>query len=144
VANLVSDGDLNCQSVLQYAVDVLRVSHVIVCGHYGCGGVRAVLGGDRLGLVDQWLHPLRDIRERHRPMIDGLVHESERVDRLCELNVHEQVRQVSRTEAVQEAWRRGQPLHIHGWIYALRDGLLRDLDCTVDSSQMADACTHTQ
>jgi carbonic anhydrase len=133
VANLVSEGDLNCLSVLQFAIDVLRVSHVIVCGHYGCGGVRAVLAGDQLGLVDQWLHPIRRIRERQRAMIDALLHESERVDRLCELNVREQVRQVSRTSAVQEAWRRGQPVTIHGWIYALHDGLLRDLDCSIDS-----------
>jgi carbonic anhydrase len=135
VANIVAESDLNCVSVLQYAIDVLRVEHVIVCGHYGCGGVRAVLAGDRLGIIDQWLRPIRNIYERHRAAIDALMRDSERVDRLCELNVREQVRQVSRTTAVQAAWRRGQPIHIHGWIYALDDGLLKDLDCSVESTQ---------
>jgi carbonic anhydrase len=137
VANLVAETDLNCLSVLQFAIDVLRVSHVIVCGHYGCGGVRAVLDGDRLGLVDRWLDPLRQIRDRHRPMIDALADASDRVNRLCELNVREQVQHVSRTAVVREAWRRGHDVTIHGWIYALRDGLLRNLDCSVDRSHVA-------
>jgi len=133
VANLVVQTDLNCLSVLQYAIDVLRVDHVIVCGHYGCGGVRAVLAGDRLGLVDQWLHPIRDIREKHKEVLDALRGDAERSDRLCELNVIEQVRQVVLTMAVRDAWQRGQRLTVHGWIYGLGDGRIRDLDVSIDS-----------
>jgi carbonic anhydrase len=133
VANLVHDGDLNCLSVLQYAIDVLRVDHVIVCGHYGCGGVQAVLAANPLGLVDRWLDPIRRLCETHRAVIDALAHDSQKADRLCELNVREQVRQVGRTAPVQEAWRRGQVLSIHGWIYSLNDGLLRDLGCSIDT-----------
>jgi carbonic anhydrase len=133
VANVVSHADLNCLSVLQYAVSVLGVGHVIVCGHYGCGGVRAVLSGDRLGLVDQWLEPIRHVRERCRAEIDGLRDDRERADRLCELNVREQVRQVSRTAVLQDAWGSGQRVTIHGWIYGLQDGLLRDLDCSMEN-----------
>jgi carbonic anhydrase len=135
VANLVSETDLNCLSVLQYAIAVLGVSHVIVCGHYGCGGVRAVVAGDRLGFVDDWLSPLRDLLERHRPAIDSLEHEPDKADRLCELNVREQVRQVARTLPVQQAWQRGQRVTIHGWIYGLHDGLLRDLDCSIEGQK---------
>jgi carbonic anhydrase len=134
VANLVHEADLNCLSVLQYAIDVLRVDHVIVCGHYGCGGVQAVLAANPLGLVDRWLDPIRRLCERHRAEIDALAHASEKADRLCELNVREQVRQVGRTAPVQEAWRRGQLVSIHGWIYSLNDGLLRDLACSIDTA----------
>jgi carbonic anhydrase len=125
VANLVVHTDLNCLSVLQYAVDVLKVRHVIVCGHYGCGGVKAALDGARLGLIDNWLRHVQDVHERHRGLIEAS--EDARADRLCELNVIEQVRHVSETTIVQEAWRRGQAVHVHGWIYSLHDGLLRDL-----------------
>ena len=134
VANLVSQSDLNCLSVLQYAIDVLRVDHVIVCGHYGCSGVRSVLAGDRLGLVDQWLHPIRDIREKHKDVLDALGDDAERSDRLCELNVIEQVRQVALTFALRDAWQRGQGVTVHGWIYGLRDGRIRDLEVSIDSS----------
>jgi carbonic anhydrase len=134
VANLVSQTDLNCLSVLQYAIDVLRVDHVIVCGHYGCGGVRSVLAGDRLGLVDKWLHPIRDIREKHKDVLDALVDDAERSDRLCELNVIEQVRQVALTMALRDAWQRGQRVTVHGWIYGLGDGRIRDLEVSIDSS----------
>lgn len=127
VANLVVHTDLNCLSVLQYAVDVLRVKHVIVCGHYGCGGVRAALNGDRFGLIDNWLRHVQDVAEQHQHVLDPATEFSSRVDRLCELNVIEQVRHVCQTTIVQEAWARGQSLAVHGWIYGLHDGHLRDL-----------------
>ena len=127
VANVVVHTDLNCLSVLQYAVDVLAVEHVIVCGHYGCGGVRAALAGVSLGLIDNWLRHVRDVRDRHLAAIEELDDENARIDRLCELNVVAQVRHVCQTTIVQDAWRRGQTLSVHGWIYSLQDGLLRDL-----------------
>jgi carbonic anhydrase len=134
VANVVIHTDLNCLSVLQYAVEVLHVRHVIVCGHYGCGGVLAALRGDRLGLIDNWLRHIQDVHDIHRAEIDALPGEAERHDRLCELNVVQQVLNVCRTTVVQDAWRRGQELSVHGWIYSLRDGLLRDLLMTTDGS----------
>jgi carbonic anhydrase len=142
VANLVSQTDLNCLSVLQYAIDVLRVDHVIVCGHYGCGGVRSVLAGGRLGLVDQWLQPIRDIRDTHKDALDAL-DDAARSDRLCELNVREQVRQVGLTMALRDAWQRGQRVAVHGWIYGLHDGRIRDLDVSIDSSSPAYAALAT-
>jgi carbonic anhydrase len=131
VANLVVQTDLNCLSVMQFAVEVLRVRHVIVCGHYGCGGVRAVLEDARLGLIDNWLRLVQDVRQRHAAMLAQLADPQQRLDRLCELNVIEQVRHVCRTTIVQEAWMRGQPLVVHGWIYGIHDGLLRDLGVSV-------------
>ena len=131
VANVVVHTDLNCLSVLQYAVDVLQVRHVIVTGHYGCGGVRAADAGASLGLIDNWLRHVQDVRDQHRAMLDQCPAGEPRRDRLCELNVIEQARHVCQTNIVQEAWRRGQPVTIHSWIYALRDGLLRDLAFTV-------------
>ena len=131
VANLVVHTDLNCLSVLQYAIDVLGVEHVIVCGHYGCGGVRAVHANASYGLIDNWLRHLRDVRERHAKLVDAADGDERAVDRLCELNVIEQVRNVCRTTIVQDAWRKpGRRLSIHGWIYGLQDGLLRDLGVT--------------
>jgi carbonic anhydrase len=130
VANVVVHTDLNCLSVLQYAVDALRVQHVIVCGHYGCGGVRAALGGAKLGLIDNWLRHVQDVRQKHAAQIDGL-HEDARDDRLCELNVLEQALNVSETTIVQDAWARGQSLTVHAWIYRLDDGLLHDLEFSV-------------
>ena len=126
VANVVVHTDLNCLSVLQFAVEVLRVRHVIVCGHYGCGGVRAALAGAKLGLIDNWLRHVQDVRRKHATELDALP-ESAREDRLCELNVLEQAANVCETTIVQDAWDRGQPLTIHAWIYRLDDGLLRDL-----------------
>jgi carbonic anhydrase len=126
VANVVVHTDLNCLSVLQYAVDVLRVRDVIVCGHYGCGGVRAALDHARLGLIDNWLRHIQDVAKVQAPALDGLQGEA-RMDRLCELNVVEQVRHVCETTVVQDAWDRGQVLNVHGWIYGLSDGRLRDL-----------------
>jgi carbonic anhydrase len=133
VANVVVHTDLNCLSVMQFAVDVLKVRHVIVCGHYGCSGVRAALFGDRLGLIDNWLRHVQDVRRKHEAALAALQDESQRSDRLCELNVVEQVANVCQTTIVREAWERGQPLAVHGWIYSLQDGLLRDLDATVTS-----------
>jgi carbonic anhydrase len=130
VANVVVHTDLNCLSVLQYAVDVLAVQHVIVCGHYGCGGVRAAVAGASLGLIDNWLRHVQDVRDRHRAAVESIADEEARVDRLCELNVVTQVRHVCQTTIVQDAWRRGQSLSVHGWIYSLQDGLLRDLHVT--------------
>ena len=134
VANVVVHTDLNCLSVLQYAVDVLRVEHVIVCGHYGCGGIQAAYRRDSLGLIDNWLRHVQDVHDRHAATIDGAGDERAQLDRLCELNVIEQVRNVSQTTVVQDTWRRNQPLSVHGWIYGLRDGLLRDLGVTVDAA----------
>ncbi|RIH82363.1 Carbonic anhydrase 2 [Calidithermus terrae] len=127
VANVVVCSDLNCLSVMQYAVDVLKVRHVIVCGHYGCGGVRAALLGMRLGLVDNWLGHVQDVLQKHRELVLALPSEAERVDRLCELNVIEQVAHVCRTTIIQDAWARGQRVTVHGWIYGLSDGHLRTL-----------------
>jgi carbonic anhydrase len=130
VANLVVHTDLNCLSVLQFAVDVLKVKHVIVCGHYGCGGVRAALNRDRLGLIDNWLRHVVDVAEQHQAMLASVEPVASRVDRLCELNVIEQVRHVCQTSIVEAAWSRGQSLAIHGWVYGLHDGHLRDLEAT--------------
>ena len=142
VANVVVHSDLNCLSVLQYAIDVLAVEHVIVCGHYGCGGVRAALAGDSLGLIDNWLRHVKDIRDSHATVFETLTNEEARVDRLCELNVVTQVRHVCQTTIVQDAWRRGQSVSVHGWIYSLQDGLLRDLQVTESASMRAVFDTH--
>ena len=137
VANVVVHADLNCLSVLQFAVEVLNVEHIIVCGHYGCGGVRAALRDDRLGLVDNWLRHVQDVMLKHRTELDKLRDEDEKHDRLCELNVIEQVANVSQTTVVRDAWARGQKLAVHGWIYALNDGLLRDLDVSATTTPVA-------
>jgi carbonic anhydrase len=134
VANVVVHADLNCLSVLQFAVEVLKVEHIIVCGHYGCGGVRAALRDDRLGLVDNWLRHVQDVRWKHLAELDGLPSEDDRHRRLCELNVIEQVVNVSQTTVARDAWARGQPLSVHGWIYDLHDGLLKDLDVSVTAT----------
>ena len=130
VANVVVHTDLNCLSVLQFAVDVLKVEHVMVVGHYGCGGVQAALRDESHGLIDNWLRHVQDVAHQHRHVLDALP-ESARLDRLCELNVAEQVLNVGRTTVVRDAWARGQELTVHGWAYGLQDGLLRDLDATV-------------
>ena len=134
VANVVVHTDLNCLSVIQFAIDVLKVKHIIVVGHYGCGGVRAALDGARVGLVDIWLRHVRDVREKHLAAIQALPPEQGH-DRLCELNVVEQVVNVCQTYVVQDAWSRGQPLTVHGWIYGLKDGLMRDLGLTVSAPE---------
>lgn len=131
IANVVVHTDLNCLSVLQFAVDVLKVRHVIVCGHYGCSGVRAALRQDRVGLADNWLRHVQDVRDKHAARLAALPDEAARADCLCELNVIEQLTNVCQTSIVRDAWQAGQNLNVHGWIYGLRDGLLRDLGVTV-------------
>jgi carbonic anhydrase len=131
VGNLAPPQDANYLSVLQFAVDVLKVKHIMVVGHYGCGGVAAAVDGKRRGLVDHWLHPIREVSEVHRAELDAIVDPRARLDRLCELNVLRQVRNVASDVFVQEAWARGQNLHVHGWIYSLATGLLTDLNVTV-------------
>ena len=131
VANVVVHTDLNCLSVIQFAVEVLRVGHIIVCGHYGCGGVLAALRDDKLGLVDNWLRHVQDVRRAESAQIDGLATEAEQHRRLCELNVMAQVVNVSQTTIVRDARARGQSLTVHGWVYDVRDGLLRDLCVSV-------------
>ena len=139
VANVVVHSDLNCLSVLQYAVEVLRVEHVIVCGHYGCGGVLAALEGTRHGLVDNWLRHVQDVADRHQSRFTRAMTDAHSVDRLCELNVLEQAANVCRTTIVKDAWHRGQPLEVHGWIYRLQNGLIRDLGMTVSRDGLLDA-----
>ncbi len=138
IANVVVHADLNCLSVLQYAVDVLKVKHVMVVGHYGCGGVRATLRCDRVGLADNWLRHVQDVKTKHEACLCALREEDARVNRLCELNVIEQVQNVCQTTVVRDAWERGQSLLVHGWIYGLKDGLLRDLKVTAASAEEAE------
>jgi carbonic anhydrase len=135
VANLVVHTDLNCLSVVQYAIEVLRVEHVIVCGHYGCGGVEAASRSAPLGLIENWLRHIQDVGERHRALIEQVHTEQQRIDRLSELNVIEQVQNVCRTTIVEAAWRRGQPLTVHGLIYRIDDGLLRPLGMHVQRTE---------
>ncbi len=132
VANMVVHTDFNCLSVIQYAVDVLKVRHVMVVGHYGCGGVRAAYENAENGLIDNWLRNIKDVQHRYRHRIDALQDDEARLHLLCELNVMAQVANVCHTTIIQNAWSRGQDLAVHGWVYSLRDGLLRDLHCTVD------------
>ena len=131
VANLAPPQDANYLSVLQFAVDVLKVKNVIVVGHYGCGGVAAAVDGKRRGLVDHWLHPIREVAEAHRAELDAIADGKARLDRLCELNVIRQVRNVASDVFVQEAWERGQELHVHGWVYSLATGRVTDLNVTI-------------
>jgi carbonic anhydrase len=131
VANLVVHSDLNCLSVLQFAVDVLRVKHILVVGHYGCGGVKAAHDNLRLGLVDNWLRHIQDVRQKHARLLDACTSAEARIDRLCELNVVEQVLNVSQTTVLQEAWKRGQNVTVHGWIFGLDNGLTQDLHISV-------------
>ena len=137
VANLVVHTDLNCLSVMQFAVDLLKVRHIIVCGHYGCSGVRAALRRDRLGLSDNWLRHVQDVQQKHEKCLANARGDSGASDRLCELNVIEQVLNVCHTSIARDAWERGQELAVHGWIYGLQDGLLRDLNVTVRDFQEA-------
>jgi carbonic anhydrase len=132
VGNLAPPQDANYLSVLQFAVDVIRVKHVIVVGHYGCGGVSAAVDGARRGLIDHWLHPIREVACHHCAELEAIEDHGARLNRLCELNVIRQVRNVASDIIVQDAWARGQPLSVHGWVYALADGLIKDLDVTID------------
>lgn len=140
VANVVAHTDLNCLSVLQYAVEVLEVKHVIVCGHYGCGGVHAAYEDKEHGLIDNWLRNIKDVYHKHRKRFDRLSCEDEKVNLLCELNVKAQVSNVCHTTIMQSAWRRGQKIDVHGWIYSIGDGLLKDLDVSIsDADEIPDA-----
>ncbi len=140
VANVVVHTDLNCLSVIQYAVEVLKVKHIIVCGHYGCGGVVAALRNQKLGLIDNWLRHVQDVRHKHAFKLNTIVDEQQLADRLCELNVIEQVLNVCQTTVVQDAWLHGQELAVHGWIYGLTDGRLNDLKmCITKADELAAA-----
>jgi carbonic anhydrase len=132
VANLAPPQDANYLSVLQFAVDVLKVKHILVVGHYGCGGVAAAVDGRRRGLVDHWLHPIREVFHANRAELEGLLCGRDRYDRLCELNVERQVHNVVSDVFVQDAWARGQEISVHGWVYSLANGLVKDLDVTMD------------
>ena len=140
VANVVVHADLNCLSVIQFAVDVLKVRHIIVTGHYGCGGVLSALRDDRLGLADNWLRHVQDVRWKHQAQLDSLGSDVARQNRLCELNVIEQVVNVGQTTVVRDAWARGQSLAVHGWIYDLHDGLLRDLAVCITAASELPLC----
>lgn len=137
VANLVHRGDLNLLSVVEYAVDTLRVRHVIVCGHYGCGGLRAAMDGSRHGIIDHWLQPIRDVADVAASELSALPTEDKRLNRLCEMSIQAQVASLARTPIIQSAWRRGKALQIHGWVYSLDDGLLRDLDSSTEGLPVA-------
>jgi carbonic anhydrase len=142
VANLVLPGDLNCMSVLQYAVEVLEVKHILVCGHYGCGGVKEAMSNVSQGLIDGWLYNIRNIYNKHRQSLDMMGNEEDRVNRLCELNVIEQVANVSQTPIVQKAWARGLPLTVHGVIYGIQDGVLKDLNVRVKGTEQTPESFH--
>ena len=135
IANVIAHSDLNCLSVMQFAVDVLQIEHIIVCGHYGCSGVSAALQDQRVGLADNWLNHLHDVHSKHDARVAMIPDMSQRIDRLCELNVIEQVRNVCQTTVVRDAWDRGHELAVHGWVYGLTDGLVRDLGTTVTDSK---------
>jgi len=137
VANVVVHTDLNALSVIQYAVDVLQVKHILVVGHYGCGGVGAALTNRRLGLIDNWLRHVQDVRDLHEPILTAIEEPAERVNRLCELNVMQQVVNISQTSVLREAWERGQDVAIHGWCYSLANGLVSDLDVSATSRDEA-------
>jgi carbonic anhydrase len=139
VANLVVHTDFNCLSVLQYAVEVLKVKHIIICGHYGCGGVAAALQNMEHGLIDNWLRNIKDLYEQHEMLFRDMKNDEERVNALCRLNVIGQVSNVSHTTIVQNAWKRGQDLSVHGWIYSIKDGLIKDLDSTLTGSEQVPA-----
>ena len=131
IANLVIHTDINCLSVIQYAVEVLKVKHIIVCGHYGCGGIKAAIDNREHGLIDNWLRNIKDVYRYHQAQIDSLKNEKEKFDLLCELNVVEQVSNICHTTIVQNAWKSGQELAVHGWIYRIEDGILKDLNVCI-------------
>lgn len=142
VANTVVHTDLNCLSVIQYAVDVLKVKHIIVTGHYGCGGIMAAMNNARLGLIDNWLRHIKDVQYKHQEHIKSIEDETARADRLTELHVIEQVMNVSQTSIVKDAWDRGQELHLHSWIYGIKDGQLHDLGATITGTDDVNESYH--
>ena len=139
IANVVHTSDLNILSVLEYAVEHLKVEHIIVCGHYGCGGVQRALVTERGAMLDHWLQPIAMMHRKHRGVFDAIASDTARLDRLCEINIEMQVRRLAQTPIVENAWARGQALHLHGWIYAIHDGLLRDLGPHLSSIAERDA-----
>ncbi len=139
IANIVHTSDLNILSVLEFAIEHLAVRHIIVCGHYGCSGVRRALGGDRGAMLDHWLQPITMLYRKHKPKFDAIGDEAARLDRMCEINVEMQVRRIAATPIVENAWARGQELHLHGWLYAIHDGLLMDLGPHLSSTEERDA-----
>ncbi|WP_144822213.1 carbonate dehydratase [Marinobacter piscensis] len=134
VANVVVHTDFNCLSVLQFAIEVLKVKHILVVGHYGCGGVKAALRNEGAGLISNWLRHVQDVRDRHQSLMDASTTELDQIDRLCELNVIEQVGHVCQNTIVQEAWKRGQRLNVHGFVYDVADGILRDMGLSVSGA----------
>ncbi|MCI5073985.1 carbonate dehydratase [Oricola sp.] len=143
VANLVHRADLNLLSVLEFAVETLEVKHIIVCGHYGCGGVRAAMDGHRHGIIDHWLQPIRDVADTHDQALNAVLDPDTRLNRLCELSIAAQVEGLSRTPIIQSAWKRGKELAIHGWVYGLNDGLIRDLECGCGGGQLEKCHDHS-
>jgi len=139
IANVVHTSDMNILSVLEFAIEQLQVEHIIVCGHYGCGGIRRAFAEERGALLDHWLQPITMLHRKHRPVFDAIVDETQRLDRMCEVNIEMQVRRLASTPLVENAWARGQPLHLHGWLYAVHDGLLRDLGPHLSSREQRDA-----
>jgi carbonic anhydrase len=135
IANMVVHSDMNMLSVLDYAVNVLQVKHIIVCGHYGCGGVQAAMTNKHIGLIDNWIRHIKDVYRLHRPELDAITDEAARFDRFVELNVFEQVLDLGKTSIVQAAWERGQEVHVHGWVYAIHDGMIRDLKVTLKDNE---------
>ena len=135
VANQVIHTDLNCLSVIQYAVDYLKVKHIIICGHYGCGGVAEATKNSKLGMIDNWLRHVQDVKHKHQKVLDRIENDCSLIDTMCELNVIEQAINVSQTTIVQDAWARGQDLTVHSWIYGLKDGLLRDLEMCITAAE---------
>ncbi|MCW0236596.1 MAG: carbonate dehydratase [Ferrovibrio sp.] len=144
VANLVHPADMNCLAVLQYAIEFLKVKHVIVTGHYGCGGVRAAMQPQQLGLIDHWLRPIRDVYAKNEAELEAVIDEYKRVNLLCELNVREQVANLAKTTIVQNAWHRGQDLSLHGWVYGISNGLIRDLGVTISGVETVDRIFRTE
>ncbi|MDP4595839.1 MAG: carbonate dehydratase [Crocinitomicaceae bacterium] len=135
IANMVVHSDMNMLSVLDYAVNVLQVKHIIVCGHYGCGGVQAAMTNKHIGLIDNWIRHIKDVYRLHRPELDAIKNEASRFDRFVELNVFEQVLDLGKTSIVQAAWERGQEVHVHGWVYDIHDGMIRDLKVTLKDNE---------
>ena len=135
IANMVVHSDMNMLSVLDYAVNVLQVKHIIVCGHYGCGGVQTAMTNKHVGLIDNWIRHIKDVYRLHRPELDAITDEAARFDRFVELNVFEQVLDLGKTSIVQAAWERGQEVHVHGWVYAIHDGMIRDLKVTLKDNE---------
>lgn len=144
VANLVQPADMNCLAVLQYAIEYLKVKHVIVTGHYGCGGVRAAMQPQQLGLIDHWLRPIRDVYAKNETELKDVVDEYKRLNLLCEMNVREQVANLAKTTIVQNAWHRGQDLSLHGWVYGISNGLIRDLGVTISGIEPVDQIFRTE